>query len=1017
VRPVRLTMQAFGPYKNVQTLDFGELQHNRLFLIHGTTGAGKTTILDAMCYALYGDTSGGERTGSEMRCKSADPALPTMVVFDFALGSRFFRALREPQQMNAAKRGNKDSLVNNAGSVKLWEIDESGGEMSVLASGVREAKDRVESLVGFSSSQFRQVVVLPQGKFRELLTSGSDERAKILSQLFRTDRYAAMERALAERAKSVTGKRAALSIQRSTILDDIENDEALEALTRVATESVVATKKSAKAAEKAAREATTAFEVAKSQAKALEDLAAAREVLAALEAQKPQIAELEARVSECEKSLKVQPLLENADIASDDLAETNVLLEAAQVELEGAKVEETIAAKEFASEEKRGTAREQAQENVRQLDAMRSKFAEWQAADSLRLSTEEQLETAEATVLSAKEGVAEAQQALERAKAGGDEVKDAAHRLEKLKSLLDQDSDSLGRLERLAVAREGLAVAHDALVVAQAAAKAASQGFESAQAEHARVEQAWREGRAASLAQELTEGEPCPVCGSKHHPAPATTAREADDAALEAARVSLSQARAGLDAANAAGAASESAKATAAERVATLEQEVGTADAFDEVRERVTNQTVEIASLQATVTAVGDPRESLANAKERLAAAESVLTQATKSEKSASKEFTAASTTVDMLAKVIPEKLRSEQALEAALSAATSQRDALDAALAAAKASVQSAKEARIAAQRDLKAATDSAAKARKRSESASKVAAAALKTHGFDDTATCEAAIMSPEELMATESNITAHRESLVGTKAQIAQAEKAAVAKPGTVNVDTLNAQAAAANEAHTHAVETRTQAEDHLKSLLEVRERLDQVDADNKKVDEEWEVVGVLAAVANGQSQGAKVSFQRWVLGTYLDQVLYAATKRLLSMSEGRYRMERQSDITNRRRISGLDLAVYDTWSNTARSATTLSGGESFLAALALALGLAETVQEQAGGTRLDTVFVDEGFGSLDQEALESAMKALMELQDTGRLVGVISHVQELRQAIDARLVVSGGRGGARAEFVVG
>jgi exonuclease SbcC len=315
-----------------------------------------------------------------------------------------------------------------------------------------------------------------------------------------------------------------------------------------------------------------------------------------------------------------------------------------------------------------------------------------------------------------------------------------------------------------------------------------------------------------------------------------------------------------------------------------------------------------------------------------------------------------------------------------------------------------------------VKAGTDSATAAGEKAAAADAALAAGLAEHGFDDVAACDGAMLSPEDLEATLAQIAAHHDALTATKAQIKQAEKSATALPKDVDVAALELQAQEANEAHTAAVQAHTQATDRLDTLLDVRKRLDQVDADHKKVDEEYAVVGVLAAVANGQGQGAKVSFQRWVLGAYLDDVLHAASKRLLMMSKGRYRLKRAMNTTDRKRASGLDLAVFDTWSNRERPAITLSGGESFLAALALALGLAETVQEQAGGTRLDTVFVDEGFGALDQDALDLAMDALVELKDTGRLVGVISHVQELRQVIDARLEVSGGSGGSHARFVV-
>ena len=201
----------------------------------------------------------------------------------------------------------------------------------------------------------------------------------------------------------------------------------------------------------------------------------------------------------------------------------------------------------------------------------------------------------------------------------------------------------------------------------------------------------------------------------------------------------------------------------------------------------------------------------------------------------------------------------------------------------------------------------------------------------------------------------------------------------------------------------------------ALTGVKERLAEIDGKSEDVRRNYETVGVLAEVANGQNPG-RVSFQRWVLGVYLDEVLVTASRRLYAMSKGRYQLERQREVAHRGRASGLDLAVFDEFSGTSRPAVTLSGGESFLAALALALGLAETIQEYAAGTPLETIFVDEGFGALDADALELAVDALMDLQSSGRLVGVISHVGELKQVIPARLEVRGGSTGSSTRFVV-
>lgn len=290
-------------------------------------------------------------------------------------------------------------------------------------------------------------------------------------------------------------------------------------------------------------------------------------------------------------------------------------------------------------------------------------------------------------------------------------------------------------------------------------------------------------------------------------------------------------------------------------------------------------------------------------------------------------------------------------------------------------------------------------------------------RTAGSRTSFCCRSGAAIPEdELLDAEEEIASHRDAVSEAKGRLAEAKAAVTAHPGAGAVAELRPIAQMATDTVKEMLTARSQADGRVDALKAAREELDELDDRFAEIEAQYRIIGVLADVANGQGAGVKISFQRWVLGAYLDGVLEAATKRLVNMSKGRYRLERQREALDMKRASGLDLAVFDGWSNRSRPAVTLSGGESFLAALALALGLAETVQEESGGTRLETIFVDEGFGALDPDSLDLAMQALMDLQDTGRLVGVISHVPELRQLIDARLEVRGGSGGSSTRFIV-
>jgi exonuclease SbcC len=319
-----------------------------------------------------------------------------------------------------------------------------------------------------------------------------------------------------------------------------------------------------------------------------------------------------------------------------------------------------------------------------------------------------------------------------------------------------------------------------------------------------------------------------------------------------------------------------------------------------------------------------------------------------------------------------------------------------------------------VAAERDLEAARETHGRELKAAADARDAFVAALADQGFEQEDAYAAAVRNEAELAEAEAEVARHGRELGEAAGQLAQARSAVEEHPVTGELDQVEWGHDEAARLAGEAQARHGEAAARLANLRSVREALDDLGERSREVGELYKVVGRLSDVANGQAEGAKVSFQRWVLGRYLDIVLVAASERLRAMSRERYELHRQQEATDLRRASGLELAVADSWSNRSRPAVTLSGGESFLAALSLALGLAETVEEQSGGVRLETIFVDEGFGALDQSALDLAMEALVQLKDTGRLVGVISHVPELRQVIKARLEVRGGPGGSSTSF---
>lgn len=880
MRPERLRISAFGPYAGQEDLDFSALGNHTLFLICGPTGAGKSTILDAMCYALYGKTSGAVRSGEDLRSNYVGYDRKTYVEFDFAIGDRHYRIYRSPTQLLERQKGDRSRPVEHKGKADFYEIDEEGREKAHITSkGVDSA---VEKLLGVGLEQFRQIILLPQGDFRKLLLADSSDRQKIMEQLFQTGIYLAFEKRLQEETQKLKTEYSRGELQRTTLLETCrsESEEELE--------------KQAETNEKILKEKETEF----------------------MQADKEQ-----------------QVFLRAYD-------EANVLhgaflrLETAETALK--RMEE----KRKGKEELRG--------HIKMIRAAQSVTKEWSEAVNAKKqqrTAAETLEKAAADLPVKEKAKAEAEQALalfEKEKPKQKERIEMKGKLEQYRN----PSRSYGTAKREAERLAGI------YAVKQKEAERLREQVSAAEKKAAEDKKNWlsrnrifMEGQAFVLAEKLTDGQPCPVCGSLSHPAPAVAGED-----------------------------------------------------------RITEKDVKDAERQMHLSEDAEKknrREAEAyQAKELAAAKESV---------------DKAMTVLSELEKNLPAAYRDSLALEKEIKDLETRISSFEKSLEQAEEKRKNAETIYQALKEQKELLEKQAGEFLKVSEEKNCILKIKVAEAGFTDWFECSRYMKEVPRLEAYENDLKIYDQSVHAEEEKI-KGEKEKTAGKTKPDMNDWNEKRTKLLESMKQFVAEKAEKETELKKQKETLKKLYQLKETQKEISEKYSLVAHLWEIAQGKETG--INLERFVLGALLDAVTEKANLRLMEMSGNRYELLRKrGERSDGRKKAGLDLEVFDGNTGRARPAATLSGGETFLASLSLALGLADVVQEYAGGVHLDAMFIDEGFGSLDSESLDLAMKTLQELKGQNRLIGLISHVGGLEERIPAKLRVTKTQTGSTAAFEMG
>ena len=921
MKPLSLTIAAFGPFADVQQIDFAALGTDSIFLTLGDTGAGKTTIFDAICFALYGVASGEQRENTKLfRSHYAKPEQETYVRLRFACGEHIYEIKRTPSCVRPKQRG--EGFTTEPANAILWRI--LGEEdVEILCEGDALTKERIVQIIGLERDQFRSIVMIAQGEFKKFLLSDSKQKSLILRKLFRTEYCEALnERLKAER----TAAKQALDTQTQLLNHTFRRIQPQESYLQTEYERMLAT-----GTESMWEQLCTLLQASMERA---------QEALPALRMQmEQQNRELETLIRSITQGKQINALMQQYQNRTERLERETVFL---------AQLEQNCKDAEKAAEA--------LPELQNQIAVLQEQLPNYQALQQLledyaKLQSAHQEET---------RSVEQRQKALDMRKADCSRIEkiiaeqtDLPVQLEKAKH--DLEAAKMQEEQLSAIVKQFDAVQQAVQELqnhSQKTKQLNTEYFSVIKPQYDVAERNFFGNMTGNLAQTLKPGACCPVCGSREHPMPAvldpeTYVTEAQyqeykkkqEQAL--ANLKDSQSQDGLLADRLQSQNEQLAKLLQAQELSMGTQPEDVAGLQQENRDRKTALQKQCQQLERQIEQLQQMQVQLTALRAELPKQETALQAATQSLQTTAQLLAAKKAEYETCKAAL--RFASLQEAEQHLRRMQEQANALQQA--------RTDAETQFRAQQDIRA-----------------------KTLGECEGLQKQIGDSTPYDVAAAErqkQELEINRDKL---QALIRNAE---------VNI-------------------------------RECKQVVDEATACAKQMQAAAAYVNVLEQLVKMMSgdakQAARVSFERYVQAYYFNQVLVFANKKLTELSDGRYCLQLRDAAENRNQTAGLNLDVMDYYTGQARSVETLSGGETFLASLALALGLSDTVQQQSGGMRLDAMFIDEGFGTLDSTMLDNAVKVLEQLSDNSRMIGIISHVTELADRFEKQILVTKGKSGS-------
>ncbi|HFJ2317536.1 TPA: AAA family ATPase [Listeria monocytogenes] len=1019
MRPIKLTMQAFGAYAKKEVIDFEKLGTEQIFVISGKTGAGKSTIFDAISFAIFGKANTFDRESFSMRSHFATDKEITEVTLAFRLKDKIYQISRIPQQEIAKQRGN--GTTTSPQKAELYEL--INDEMKLLASSVRDVNMKMEELIQLNVDQFRQILMIPQGEFRELLVSDSKEKEVILQRLAHTVYYEKVENLLWEKQKQAeilvvearkkVAELAELSLPGVEVSGKTTSEISVLQAEAIQSEQMILTELENKLSiiRKQTSEAVEKVTLAKEQLLDWQNLDKYTEEIATLEIEKEFYQAIEVRLEAAKRAsnLRSQDALcirLKEQLETAEQTEKQVAFEAEEVKVQFSHVKkqkEALAEKEAELEINKRT--------LFQLEEMEPKILELEMISIQKRRAE--LEWKEATTLleeivnSEQKIIAELQSVESRLV----EINQAEltyleviNKRTTVEAIIEKEQELVSKRMKM-VAWDSEKQTEEQKLVQLLAEKAEIETTIEQEEIKLQKEQA------ATIAAHIHDGEACPVCGSDSHPALAKFGETANLETLEVAKGKLHEKLLAITTTEKTISQLEwqlnewagIKELSLTEVQQTLTENIQLANNLAEQIAQLQAKVAQKETIQATLESLNNKQNETITEKNKVALEVEKLHQQVQMV-SGKLSYLEQSIPTEFRDKVVFESKKKE--LSKKIEAHIKQANQVDALFR------QTEKET-TRLESTLQSAQKTTVDAKEALQVQREIFKEAMKQNDFLSYDAYKQAFMSAEEQKIQEEKVADYeRKRHLAVSRQADLKEK--LHNKQKPNIEQLEFIMKEKQLELSQSEENTMKQREFVTKRKELVENYQNSIQTVEQAEENYADIGLLADAARGKN-ARRLTFERYILAMFLDTIIHRANHRLSKMTSGRFELQRKMEKAKGNVQSGLELEVFDEYTGLTRHVKTLSGGESFKTSLALALSLAEVVQEMAGGISLETMFIDEGFGTLDPESLEAAVECLLETQENGRLVGIISHVPELKERISARLEVTATNHGSTTKFI--